>query len=245
MVADVAAFTFRADHRVHPREQKRHDRAVRQMTGGRADRRRFGILEHEGPEQGAVPLTSCRLVADLHGNYVPGWQASGGSWPGEDHDPTGRVRASRLAYPLSAGLRGVAEGDAWAGSGVQTHPEVMRETRRADAMRWHRAEDRPSDDLARFARLTHQDGDCVVWSRPNRRGYAVYKVNGQSVMAARWAWEQVNGPIPSGMAIRPTCGNRACVKVAHLALTPKAAALPSVDAPLLRSTDAIAVAVGS
>ena len=34
----------------------------------------------------------------------------------------------------------------------------------------------------------------------------------------RWVWEQINGPIPSGMEVMHICDNRACFRYDHLRL---------------------------
>ena len=52
--------------------------------------------------------------------------------------------------------------------------------------------------------------------RLNHDGYARVRKDGRQVMLHRWAWEQVNGPIPEGMEIDHLCRNRACSEVTHL-----------------------------
>lgn len=210
-----AAFTFRAEQRVRPSERKAHDHNVRRLIdsapAAHARRFRHRPIVDDGPIPGTVPLTG-RERANLFGEYVGGWASTSGVRP-DEQDPTGRARVSPVAFPLSPyGLRGVAHGDAWTGAGIATHPEVRRETRRPR-----------TDDELRFARLCEARGNCIVWKKPNRRGYGIYKVGGKSVTAARWIWERANGPLPTGMAVRPTCGTRSCVKLDHLVATARAA----------------------
>ena len=45
--------------------------------------------------------------------------------------------------------------------------------------------------------------------------------NKKRVMAHRYAWERVNGPIPDGMLLDHTCWNKSCVNVDHLRLATK------------------------
>lgn len=42
------------------------------------------------------------------------------------------------------------------------------------------------------------------------------------VRAHRYAWEQINGPIPAGMVIDHTCWEHSCVNVDHLRLATRA-----------------------
>lgn len=63
---------------------------------------------------------------------------------------------------------------------------------------------------------------CWVWKsrfggRP--RKYAEYRVNGKRVMAHRYSWERVNGPIPTDMILHHKCKNKLCVNPDHLELT--------------------------
>ena len=64
--------------------------------------------------------------------------------------------------------------------------------------------------------------DCIVWTGATNGGYGCLSVNGRIVRAHRFAWEQINGPIPAGMFLDHTCYERSCVNVDHLRLaTPK------------------------
>ncbi len=60
---------------------------------------------------------------------------------------------------------------------------------------------------------------CWQWMRgmtPNGYGYA--QRNGAKRGAHRLYWEEVNGPIPSGMTIDHLCNNPSCVNPAHMTL---------------------------
>lgn len=82
---------------------------------------------------------------------------------------------------------------------------------------------RPDEDtVRRFLRATHRVGDCVIWL--GRETFAYKGVNARpQVVAYLWkiGWpRKMDGtPIPLG-AIRPSCGNRLCVKPTHLTVDP-------------------------
>lgn len=60
--------------------------------------------------------------------------------------------------------------------------------------------------------------DCWEWTACTRRGHGGFWLDGRLVGAHRFAWEQVNGPIPSGLHVRHSCDNPPCVNINHLRL---------------------------
>ena len=47
---------------------------------------------------------------------------------------------------------------------------------------------------------------------------------GKAIPATRWIWMQLFGPIPDGLVIAHTCGNKTCINPAHLRCCTQAAA---------------------
>lgn len=74
----------------------------------------------------------------------------------------------------------------------------------------------PSEKLATKAKLAAQGG-CLEWhGMKSAQGYGLIKFEGRVQRAHRLAYELHVGPIPTGMVIRHTCDNPACINPAHL-----------------------------
>lgn len=73
----------------------------------------------------------------------------------------------------------------------------------------------PADRLAR--RLIKAPSGCIEWTGyRSPAGYGKIRVGGKGILAHRFAWELVNGPIPPGMCVCHRCDNPPCCNVAHL-----------------------------
>lgn len=69
----------------------------------------------------------------------------------------------------------------------------------------------------RFDAQTQKGPDCWLWTGSvQSAGYGQLGVNGRSVRAHRFAYEQVNGPIPHGLVIDHLCHTRLCVNPDHM-----------------------------
>jgi hypothetical protein len=70
----------------------------------------------------------------------------------------------------------------------------------------------------RFATKTRKDPATGCWNYTGAidRGYGRFWVDGRTVMAHRFAWEQANGPVPDGKQLDHLCRNRSCVNPGHL-----------------------------
>jgi len=73
----------------------------------------------------------------------------------------------------------------------------------------------------RFAALTEKTVSCWNWLGAKwDKGYGQFCLNGRRVLAHRFAWEQVHGPILPGLTIDHLCRNRGCVNPAHMETVP-------------------------
>lgn len=69
----------------------------------------------------------------------------------------------------------------------------------------------------RFASRLRPANGCLLWTGTlTRGGYGQIRVGGRLVYVHRFAWERVNGPVPSGLELDHLCRNRTCVNPDHL-----------------------------
>jgi hypothetical protein len=76
-----------------------------------------------------------------------------------------------------------------------------------------------ADIAGRFWPKVAKTPECWDWTAgTDRQGYGFFGVAGRSVLAHRYAWALVNGPIPSGMHVLHRCDRPRCVRPDHLFL---------------------------
>lgn len=69
----------------------------------------------------------------------------------------------------------------------------------------------------RFWSNVDKTEDCWLWTRPvYGPGYARFWDGESQVLAHRWIYEQIVGPIPTGLTIDHLCRVRHCVNPAHM-----------------------------
>ena len=71
--------------------------------------------------------------------------------------------------------------------------------------------------IKRLIKRGASPNDCWVWlGRLNQFGYGLKQWLGRPVLARRWLWELIEGPITPGYVLLSSCNNNACVNPAHL-----------------------------
>lgn len=77
---------------------------------------------------------------------------------------------------------------------------------------------RAMDPSERFwPRVERQENGCWLWTGALRgHRYAVFMVDGTSIMVHRWVYETFVGPIPPNMQIDHICAVTRCVNPEHL-----------------------------
>lgn len=75
------------------------------------------------------------------------------------------------------------------------------------------------NDRDRFFSYVEKTDTCWLWTGKNRaRGYGRIRIGEKHLLAHRYSWELVNGPIPTGLHALHNCDNPPCVNPAHLYL---------------------------
>lgn len=72
-------------------------------------------------------------------------------------------------------------------------------------------------EAERFWRRVNAEGPCWIWTGARTgSGYGNFRVGDTVVVAHRYAWENLVGPIPEGMVLDHLCRVRCCVNPEHL-----------------------------
>ena len=77
------------------------------------------------------------------------------------------------------------------------------------------------DDSFRARTMPVTEAGCLLWmGAVDTDGYGSIWINseGKLMLAHRYAWERVNGPIPDGIEIDHICHTPACCNIKHLRL---------------------------
>lgn len=76
---------------------------------------------------------------------------------------------------------------------------------------------RKKNPLDRFWSKVQKKSTCWNWTGSlSGNGYGAFWVEGRTVIAHRWAYEALVGPIPDGLEVDHLCRNRACVNPEHM-----------------------------
>lgn len=76
----------------------------------------------------------------------------------------------------------------------------------------------PGQAIKERVRLGKSPDACWTWCGPvTNGGYGHLTFCGRDVLAHRWIWEQLFGPIPDGLVVYSTCESKACINPHHLA----------------------------
>ena len=69
-----------------------------------------------------------------------------------------------------------------------------------------------------LVKLPRDPSDCWLWLGPmSNSGHGKKTFNGQNVLAHRWMWEILFGPLPKPLVVYTTCETKGCVNPHHLA----------------------------
>ena len=79
----------------------------------------------------------------------------------------------------------------------------------------------PGQILKPLVDIGGEPGDCWEWqgSVNKTTGYGKKQFHGRTMLAHRWVYETLLGPIPEGLVINHLCSNRKCVNPHHLEVT--------------------------
>lgn len=75
----------------------------------------------------------------------------------------------------------------------------------------------PGQPITQRVQIGKSPDDCWLWLGPTTElGHGKITFGGRDMLAHRWIWSQLFGPIPEGAVVYPTCGVVGCVNPHHL-----------------------------
>lgn len=75
----------------------------------------------------------------------------------------------------------------------------------------------PGQPITQRVQIGKSPDDCWLWLGPTTEiGHGKITFAGRDMLAHRWIWSQLFGPIPEGAVVYPTCGVVGCVNPHHL-----------------------------
>lgn len=81
----------------------------------------------------------------------------------------------------------------------------------------------PKSEAERFWPKVNKTDTCWIWTAgKNGIGYGSFRIGSvkdgtrRQILAHRWAYVEVNGPIPDGLVLDHLCRTPACVRPSHL-----------------------------
>lgn len=96
----------------------------------------------------------------------------------------------------------------------------------------------PGTTIKQLVELGRTPADCWRWRGvKNKEGVAHKQLNGKCLIARRWLWEMLFGPIPEGLVITTTCGSKECCNPHHLRCCFQAAANHAGQGTVLLPSD--------
>lgn len=75
----------------------------------------------------------------------------------------------------------------------------------------------PGQPLTQRVQIGRSPADCWLWLGPaTDHGHGKITFAGRDMLAHRWLWEQLFGPIPEGAVVYSACDTRGCLNPHHL-----------------------------